>query len=43
MLDYNGIVALGKEFPSKKQTDIDSIEVGTTKELQQIHAYLFGG
>lgn len=71
MLDYEGIVALGKEFPSKKANRfidwftfsdesidgksktkayalfetsfIDSIEVGTTKGLQQIHAYLFGG
>lgn len=71
MLDYNGIIALGKEFPSKKANQfmewftfsdesidgkskakayalfdssfIDSIEVGTTKGLQQIHAYLFGG
>jgi cell filamentation protein len=71
MLDYTGIIALGKEFPSKKANrfiewftysdeSIDgksktkayamfessffkSIEVGTTKGLQQIHAYLFGG
>ncbi len=71
MLDYTGIVALGKEFPSKKanrfiewftysdesidgkskkkayalfeSSFIKSIEVGTTKGLQQIHAYLFGG
>jgi cell filamentation protein len=71
MLDHNGIIALGKQFPSKKanrfiewftysdetidgksktkayalfdSTLIDSIEVGTTKGLQQIHAYLFGG
>lgn len=71
MLDYTGIVALGKEFPSKKanrfiewftysdetidgksktkayalfeSTFINSIEVGSTKGLQQIHAYLFGG
>ncbi len=71
MLDYNGIIALGKEFPSKKANRflewftysddsidgksktkayalfetsfVDSIEVGTTKGLQQIHAYLFGG
>jgi cell filamentation protein len=70
MLDYNGIIALGKEFPSKKanrfiewftyseesidgksktkayalfeSSFIDSIEVGTIKGLQQIHAYLFG-
>ena len=70
-LDYNGIIALGKEFPSKKanrfiewfiyndesidgksktkayamfeSSFIKSIEVGTTKGLQQIHAYLFGG
>lgn len=71
MLDYAGIIALGKEFPGKKanrfidwftfsdesidgksktkayalfeSSFIDSIEVGTTKGLQQIHAYLFGG
>ena len=71
MLDYNGIIALGKEFPGKKAnrfiewftyTDesidgksktkaytlfessfIESIDVGTAKGLQQIHAYLFGG
>ncbi len=71
VFDYEGIVALGKEFPSKtanrfidwftfsdesidgksktkayalfETTFIDSIEVGTTKGLQQIHAYLFGG
>lgn len=71
MLDYNGIISLGKEFPSKKanrfiewftysdesidgksktkayalfeSSFINSIEVGTAKGLQQIHAYLFGG
>lgn len=71
MLDYKGIIALGKEFPGKKANRfiewftfsdesidgksktkayalfdsslIDTIEVGTTKGLQQIHAYLFGG
>jgi cell filamentation protein len=71
MLDYNGIIALGKQFPGKKairfiqwftysdesidgksktkayalfeSTFISSIEVGTAKGLQQIHAYLFGG
>ncbi len=71
MLDYDGIVALGKQFPSKKanrfiewftysdqtidgksktkayalfeSSFIEHIEVGTTKGLQQIHAYLFGG
>ncbi len=71
MLDFNGIIALGKEFPSKKanrflewftysdesidgksktkayalfgSSFVNSIEVGTTKGLQQIHAYLFGG
>jgi cell filamentation protein len=71
MLDYTGIIALGKEFPYKKanrfiewftyndesidgksktkayalfeSSFINSIEVGTTKGLQQIHAYLFGG
>ena len=71
MLDYNGIIALGKEFPGKKanrfiewftysdesidgkskskayalfeSSFIESIEVGTAKGVQQIHAYLFGG
>ena len=71
MLDYTGIIALGKVFPSKKanrfiewftysdesidgksktkayamfeSSFINSIEVGTTNGLQQIHAYLFGG
>ncbi|MBN1338228.1 MAG: Fic family protein [Bacteroidales bacterium] len=71
MLDYNGIIALGKEFPGKKanrfiewftysdesidgksktkayalfeSSFIESIEVGTAKGLQQIHAYLLGG
>ena len=71
MLDYTGIIALGKEFPGKKanrfiewftfsdesidgksknkayalfeSSFINSIESGTTKGLQQIHAYLFGG
>ncbi len=71
MLDYNGIIALGKEFPGKKanrfiewftysdesidgksktkayalfdSSFINSLEVGTTKGLQQIHGYLFGG
>ena len=71
MFDYNGIIALGKEFPGKKanrfidwftysdesidgkskikayalfeSSFINSIEVGTSKGLQQIHAYLFGG
>lgn len=71
MLDYDGIVALGKTFPGTKanrfidwftysdesidgksklkayalfeSSMIDHIEVGTTKGLQQIHAYLFGG
>jgi len=71
MLDYGGIIALGKQFPSKsanrfiewftfsdetidgkskqkayslfESSFIDGIEVGTTKGLQQIHAYLFGG
>jgi len=71
MLDYKGIIALGKNFPgtkanrfiewftysdesidSKSKTKayalfessfINSIEVGTAKGLQQIHAYLFGG
>jgi cell filamentation protein len=71
MLDYTGIISLGKTFPGTKanrfidwftfsdesidgksktkayalyeSSFIDSIEVGTTKGLQQIHAYLFGG
>ena len=71
MLDYTGIIALGKTFPGNKanrfiewftyseesidgksktkayalfdSSFIDNIEVGTTKGLQQIHAYLFGG
>ena len=71
VLDYNGIIALGKQFPGKKanrfiewftysgesidgksknkayalfdSSFIESIEVGTTKGLRQIHAYLFGG
>ena len=71
MLDYNGIIALGKTFPGTKanrfiewftfsdesidgksktkayalfeSSFMDSIEVGTIKGLQQIHAYLFGG
>ena len=71
MLDYNGIIALGKTFPGTKanrfiewftysdesidgksktkayalfgSSFVNSLEVGTTKGLQQIHAYLFGG
>jgi cell filamentation protein len=71
MLDYDGIITLGKTFPGTKANRfidwftfsdesidgksktkayalfesslIDSIEIGTTKGLQQIHAYLFGG
>ena len=71
VLDYNGIIALGKQFPGKKanrfiewftfsdesidgksktkayalfeSSFINNIEIGTTKGLQQIHAYLFGG
>jgi cell filamentation protein len=71
MLDYKGIIDLGKEFPGKKanrfiewftfsdesidgksktkayamfeSSFISNIEVGITKGLQQIHAYLFGG
>ncbi len=71
MLDYDGIITLGKNFPgtkanrfiewftySDKSIDgksktkayalfkssfIDSIEIGTIKGLQKIHAYLFGG
>jgi len=71
MLDYDGIIALGKTFPGTKanrfiewftysdetidvksknkayalfeSSFIESIEVGTVRGLQQIHAYLFGG
>lgn len=71
VLDYDGIVALGKVFPGTKanrfiewftysdesidgqskikayalfeSSFIDHIEIWTTKWLQQIHAYLFGG
>jgi cell filamentation protein len=71
VLDFNGIIALGKTFPGTKanrfiewftysdetidgrskskayalfeSSFIESIEIGTTKGLQQIHAYLFGG
>ena len=71
MLDYNGIISLGKTFPGTKanrfiewftysdesidgkskskayamfeSSFINSIEVGTFKGLQQIHAYIFGG
>lgn len=71
VMDYNGIIALGKTFPGTKanrfiewftysdesidgksktkayalfdSSFINSIEVGTTKGLQQIHGYLFGG
>lgn len=71
VLDYEGIIALGKTFPGTKanrfmewftysdetidgksktkayalfeSSFIDSVEVGTVKGLQQIHAYLFGG
>jgi cell filamentation protein len=71
MLDFDGVVLLGKTFPSTKanrfiewftyspetidgkskikayalfeSTFIESLEVGTFKGLQQIHAYLFGG
>ena len=71
MLDYSGIIVLGKQFSGKKanrfiewftysdesidgksktkayamfeSSFINSIEVGTTNGLQQIHAYLFGG
>ncbi len=71
VLDYDGIIALGKEFPSKKanrfiewftysaesidgksktkayalfeSSFVNTIEISTTKGLQQIHAYLFGG
>lgn len=71
VLDYEGIISLGKTFPGTKanrfiewftysdetidgksktkayalfeSSFIDSIEVGTVKGMQQIHAYLFGG
>jgi cell filamentation protein len=71
MLDYNGIIALGKTFPGTKanrfiewftysdesidgksktkayalfdSSFVNSLEVGTSNGLQQIHAYLFGG
>lgn len=71
VLDYDGIIALGKEFPGKRANRfidwftfsdesidgksktkayalfesslINSIEVGTSSGLQQIHGYLFGG
>lgn len=71
VLDYKGIIALGKQFPNIKanrfidwftfsnesidgksktkayalydSTFVESIEVGTAKGLQQVHAYLFGG
>jgi len=69
--DYDGIIELAKNFPSKQANRfiewftfsdetidgksktkayalfdsslLDTIEVGTTKGLQQIHGYLFGG
>lgn len=71
MLDYRGIIELGKTFPGVKANKfiewftysdesidgksktkayalfessfIENIDVGTTKGLQQIHGYLFGG
>jgi len=71
MLDYEGIISLGKTFPGTKANRfiewftyspesidgksktkayalfetsfVESIEVGTAKGLQQIHAYIFGG
>lgn len=71
VLDHQGIIALGKEFPGKKanrfiewftrsdesidgksktkayalfdSSFINGLEIGTTKGLQQIHGYLFGG
>lgn len=71
VLDYDGVIELGKQFPAKSanrfidwftygdesidgkskhkayalfdSSMIKSIEVGTVKGLQQIHAYLFGG
>jgi len=69
--DYDGIIELAKNFPSKKANRfiewftysdetidgkskskayalfdsslLSTVEVGTTKSLQQIHGYLFGG
>lgn len=71
VLDYDGIIELAKNFPSKKanrfiewftysdetidgkskskayalfdSSILDTLEVGTVRGLQQIHAYLFGG
>jgi cell filamentation protein len=71
ILDYEGIISLGKTFPGTKanrfiewftysdesidgksktkayalfeSSFVSSIEIGTAKGLQQIHAYLFGG
>jgi cell filamentation protein len=71
VLDYDGIIELAKNFPSKKANRfiewftysdetidgkskskayalfdsfiLDTLEVGTVRGLQQIHAYLFGG
>ncbi len=71
VLDSEGVISLGKQFPGKKANRFiewftysdesidgksktkayalfessfaDSLEVGTTNGLQQIHAYLFGG
>ncbi len=71
VLDYNAIIALGKEFPGKKanrfskwftygdesidvkskikayalfeSSFINSLEVGPTMGILQIHPYLFGG
>lgn len=70
-MDFDGIIELAKNFPSKQANRfiewftysdetidgkskskayalfdsslLDTIEVGTTKGLQQIHGYLFGG
>lgn len=71
VLDYDGIIALAKHFPSNKAVKfldwftysdnsidgqskkkayslfesnlINEEEIGTTKSLQKIHAYIFGG
>ncbi|OJV80545.1 MAG: cell filamentation protein Fic [Bacteroidia bacterium 44-10] len=71
VLDYDGVIALAKQFPNNKAVKfldwftysdnsidgqskkkayslfesnlIDEEEIGTTKSLQKIHAYIFGG
>ena len=50
VLDYTGIIAFGKEFSSKKATRFiewftysdESLQIGSTKGVQQRRAYLFG-